>query len=232
MKVALAQIRPRRGNIDYNTTIHVSMIKEAASQLADAVFFPELSLSSYEPELAHDLQMSPDDSRLNLFQTLSDQLSITIGLGLPLSVKNGVQIAMAIFCPCKKRQFYSKQYLHQDETSYFIEGFEQLIIDVDGFRIAPAICYESLLPDHLNHAIHLRADWYLASVAKHGKGVEQASAYYAKTSQRHGITIGMVNSLGICDGFESAGGSAFWDKSGMKVAGLNDDKVGIISFEL
>ena len=55
MKIAAAQIRPKKGDIEANILKHVDIIKLAATLKAEALFFPELSLTSYEPELAEAL---------------------------------------------------------------------------------------------------------------------------------------------------------------------------------
>jgi apolipoprotein N-acyltransferase len=46
---------------------------------------------------------------------------------------------------------------------------EQVIIKTNDTNIAPAICYESLQPIHIENAFKLGADVYLASVAKPSK---------------------------------------------------------------
>ena len=52
MKICVAQTRPIKGNIEANIENHINLLKLAISNEAEAVFFPELSLTGYEPELA------------------------------------------------------------------------------------------------------------------------------------------------------------------------------------
>jgi len=111
---------------------------------ANAIFFPELSLTSYEPELAKKLATNQEDPRLDEFQTISNASNITIGLGIPTKGNSGIHISMILFQPGLPRQTYSKQQLHTDELPYFIKGENQTIIMVDNKKIAPAICHESL----------------------------------------------------------------------------------------
>src|SRR5690606_41051788 len=68
--------------------------------------------------------------------------------------------------PNLSRVIYSKQILHSDELPYFIQGNGQVILNIKNTNIAPAICYESLQPQHSVKAIHLGAELYIASVAK------------------------------------------------------------------
>ena len=68
MKLIAAQISATPGDVEKNLAQHIDAIHAAASQGADAVVFPELSLTGYEPELAGGLAMAPTDSRLDAFQ--------------------------------------------------------------------------------------------------------------------------------------------------------------------
>lgn len=55
MKICVAQTRPIKGEIDKNIEIHKKFIDLATSKGANMIFFPELSLTGYEPKLAKHL---------------------------------------------------------------------------------------------------------------------------------------------------------------------------------
>lgn len=144
MKISVAQIRPTRGDITENILTHKKMIGTAVVHQTDAIFFPELSLTGYEPQLAKELARSPEDKIFEEFQKISNDNSITIGVGLPIRANSGIHISMLIFQPNTLRQTYAKQQLHSDEFPYFIGGNRQIILTINDKKIAPAICYESL----------------------------------------------------------------------------------------
>src|SRR5690606_23828677 len=50
MKIALSQLNPVTGNIEYNTNRILQEISAAAAQSADLIIFPELSLLGYPPK--------------------------------------------------------------------------------------------------------------------------------------------------------------------------------------
>lgn len=52
VKIAVAQIKPIKGDIPSNVLQHVDFIELAAVNQVDLLIFPELSLTGYEPELA------------------------------------------------------------------------------------------------------------------------------------------------------------------------------------
>lgn len=228
MKICIAQIKPFKGHIDKNIRKHKKLIRMAASNGADLIVFPELSLTGYEPKLAKELAMHQDDKRLDVFQTISNINQITIGAGIPLKIHEGIQISMIIFQPSEGRQTYSKQHLHSDEIPYFVKGEHQVFLTIKNKKVAPAICYEALLPVHVENAVKIGAEIYIASVAKSAKGVEKAVNYFSEIARKYSILVLMANCTGFCDDFESAGKSAIWNKKGNLLVQLNETGEGIL----
>src|SRR5689334_20523300 len=114
MKICVAQTKPIKGDIAGNIAAHKKLVGLAIAHGADSIFFPELSITGYEPELAKDLATDVTDSRLDGFQDISNANNITIALGMPTKGDNGILITMIIFQPNAPRQAYSKQHLHSD----------------------------------------------------------------------------------------------------------------------
>ncbi len=231
MKIALAQINPKKGAIESNIKLHEEIIALAVKEKVNAIFFSELSITGYEPKLAKKLSFEIDDERLNTIKELSKKNNLIIAIGLPLRKLNGLEISMLIIYPNSKRQIYSKQILHEDEKSYFKEGDAQTIIESGIDKFAPAICYESLQVNHLNAAKKLGATIYLASVAKSQEAVEKAYEYFPKVAKSNSIPILMSNSIGYSDNFLCAGQSAIWNKNGNLIAQLDKNSEGILIFD-
>jgi predicted amidohydrolase len=231
MKICIAQTKPIKGNISANIEAHNRFIEIALTLNSEAIFFPELSLTGYEPELVKKLATNQNDNRLDIFQETSNKNNIIIGLGLPTITESKIRISMIIFEPNKPRQTYSKQQLHSDEFPYFENGLEQVIIETKDKNIAPAICYESLQHTHSENAFKLGADIYLASVAKPENGVKKAFDHYPKTATKYAIPVLMSNCVGFCDNFLCVGKSSVWTKEGELVGQLNDKTEGILIFD-
>jgi predicted amidohydrolase len=228
MRICAAQVAAVRGDVAANVGRHVAFIELAASHDADLVLFPELSLTGYEPTLARELATDPDDPRLGALQALADARSIIIGAGLPTRSKTGPQVSLIVFRPLAARLTYSKQRLHADELSWFSSGDEQLVIDAAGHRLAPAICFESLQPEHAAAVADLGADTYLASVSKPLRSVVVAHQHYPAIARRHSMIVLMANGVGPCDDFVAAGRSAAWTERGRLAAELTDHDEGIV----
>nr|WP_315156719.1 carbon-nitrogen hydrolase family protein [uncultured Flavobacterium sp.] len=230
MNISIAQIKPVKGDIPANIEKHIQLIDLAVSLKASSVFFPELSLTGYEPKLAKELAIDANDSRLDKLQQISDWEKITVGVGIPTVHPKGVRISMIIFQPEKPRIMYSKQQLHEDEFPYFESGDEQISITVESQKIAPAICFESLQIDHADKAVELGGQVYIASVAKSQNGINKAYEHYPEVARKHKIPVLMSNCIGQCDNFISKGYSSVWTKEGKLIAQLENQHEGIIVF--
>jgi len=231
MKICIAQTRPIKGNISANINKHKKLIELASASTASAIFFPELSVTGYEPELAAKLSTNQEDKRFDGLQQMSDTNKITIGLGVPIKTDTGIQIGMVFFQPGKPRQTYAKQQLHTDELPYFVNGEKQTILIVGDRKIAPAICYESLQPEHADKASKLGAEIYVASVAKSQNGINKAMRHYPEVAKRYTIPVLMANCVGFCDNFNSVGKSSVWTNQGILVGQLDHESEGFLIFD-
>lgn len=231
MKICVVQTRPIKGEIDKNIEIHKKFIDLAIFKGADMIFFPELSLTGYEPKLAKNLATTQDDTRFDPFQKVSDSHNITVGVGMPIKSNSEILISMIIFQPDQSRQTYSKQILHSDEFPYFINGQQQVILTTENKKIAPAICYESLQHEHAESVFRNGVEIYIASVAKSANGVAKAFKHYPDIAKKYSMTVLMSNCLGPCDDFESVGKSAIWNKDGLLVGQINKTTEGILLYD-
>ena len=231
MRICAAQLQPTAGDIHKNTVKHIALVDMAASQNTDVLVFPELSLTGYEPNLASSLAIKASDARLNVFQKLSEQYAMVIGVGIPLKTATGVHIALAWFRPQRTIVTYAKQILFEDECPFFEPGTEQLILPIEDLNIAPAICYESKQPVHAEHAVGMGANVYLASVAKHAQNMVDVTPYYANLAESKALTIVLANCVGPCDNFIGCGESSVWNNQGQLLARLSQREEGIVGID-
>jgi predicted amidohydrolase len=231
VKLCAAQLLPVAGEIERNVRKHVALINVAVSHRADLIYFPELSLTGYEPKLVQALATDADDPRLDDIQELSDRGNIAIGVGLPIPSPAGIRIAMLFFRPQRKRVTYAKQLLHSDELPFFVQGEKPLLLTMGGHAIAPAICHESLQLSHADTAARGGADIYLASVAKSQPNVARAYRHYPRIAKGYSMAVLMANSVGPADDFVSSGQSAAWNSSGRLMVNMSDQAEGFVMFD-
>jgi predicted amidohydrolase len=229
MKLCVAQTRPVKGDIPANIERHIALIEFARG--ADVIIFPELSLTGYEPTLAKELAIEPDDSRLDEFQAISDSSAVTLGVGAPTRSTSGPRITMFLFQPRKPRLTYSKRYLHPDEEPFFVAGQQIMTLNVNRAVIAPAICYELSVREHSENAARSGASVYMASVAKTAKGLDAAIPALTGIAHQYSMTVLMANSVGECDGCECAGKTSAWNNKALLVGQLNDRDEGVLTID-
>jgi predicted amidohydrolase len=232
MRVCAAQLRPVPGDVPTNAAKHLELIALAAAHRVDLVFFPELSLTGYEPRLAGSLAIPVSDDLLGVFQECSDSSNLFIGVGMPIAAGVGVRIGMIWFAPGMPRRMYAKQQLHVDEIPDFVPGEEQLVLECGGRKLAPAICYESLQMAHADSAAALAAAFYLASVAKPAGNVAKAMGHYPAVARRHQMHVIMANCVGPSQDFVSVGQSAAWNARGELLAQMDAVSEGVVVLDM
>ncbi|MBL0112353.1 MAG: carbon-nitrogen hydrolase family protein [Saprospiraceae bacterium] len=231
MRLCVAQIRPVSGSIAQNIGIHKKWIDRAIQHSTDIIIFPELSITGYEPNLAHDLALHPDDARLEVFQHLSDQSKIIIGVGAPIRQDQGITISLILFHPNASRQVNSKKYIHKDEEPFFIPGHNESALLNHHPTIALSICYELSVPQHAEDAHRHGANIYLSSVAKTAQGILRANARLSEIAQKYKMTVLMSNCVGVCDQVMTTGNSAVWDDQGIMLAQLDQSTEGLLIWD-
>lgn len=231
MKIALAQIQSFAGDTPYNISRHEQWISLAANHHCDLIVFPELSVTAYDTSRIHELAMPPDDPRLERFQELSDRNDMVICVGVPLRTSSGITISMIIFQPEEAPQIYHKKYLHADEIPFFLAGENEEVTLDRHPEIAPAICYETSVPEHLTTAVGAGAKFYLASVVKFADGVQRAFERLPGMAQTHRITVLMANAVGNADNGVSAGNSSVWTSDGRLAGQLDAVEEGLLVYD-
>ena len=228
MKICAAQTRPLKGDIAKNIDAHNKLIKLAVDSGASLICFPELSLTGYEPTLAKELAIRSEDPRLDEFQILSDLNNLSIALGAPVETRRGIALGMIIFVPGQKRQVYSKQYLHEDEYPFFVNGLHPLVLTLGSKKIAPAICFEISVPQHATYAHEAGADFYMASVAKSATGVEKALDQLSCIARDYSMQVLIANSTGPADDMICGGRTSAFRRDGSIAGQLDDQDEGIL----
>ena len=228
MLLCAAQIQSCKGNLRLNIRRHLAFVETAVAQQVEYIFFPELSLTGYEPSICEELAYDPHNLELDCFQELSNSHYIHTALGLPVSYHGGVSIAMSCFLPHFPPKTYIKEFLHPDEEAYFVSGRIHDGILGSSQTIAMGICYEISVEKHLEQVLLQNPHTYMSSVAKDASGVQVAHKRLGDIAQKHQVFTGMANSVGPSEDFKSAGGSAFWNPQGELLGRLNASSEGLL----
>lgn len=145
IRVALAQIAPRLGDLEANLERHRRLVTEARGQGADLVVFPELGLTGYQlQDLSGEVAMRLDDPRLMALAAETRDLSAIVSF-VEESSDHRLFIAAALLEDGGIRHVHRKLFLPTyglfDERRFFAAG-EALRAAPSrlGPRIGLAIC--------------------------------------------------------------------------------------------
>ncbi len=239
MKVAVAQINPRLGDVDRNASLHREWICRAREAGADLVVFPELSLTGYLlQDLVQDLALDLKDSAV-MQQLAAESRGIAVVAGV-VERTDGNQFhnTAVLFEGGKLAHLHRKVYLPTygmfDEGRYFGAGDRFRVHDSDALgRIGLLICED---------AWHLSASYLLAQggadvlcVPSAGpvRGMRQEADLTSRstwrdlckvTAQFHTVYVLFCNRVGHEDGWTYSGGSLIVDPRGEVIAEAGADK--------
>ena len=145
LKIAIAQINLLVGDIEGNAEKVISTAKNAQQHLgADAVVFPELTLTGYPPE---DLLLRTGlyaRVEFALQKILKQTKGIDVVIGYPETTANGNYNAATVLRDGVVKAVYRKQQLPNysvfDEKRYFESGDDSCVVDIKGVNVGLTVC--------------------------------------------------------------------------------------------
>ncbi|MFO1414026.1 MAG: NAD+ synthase [Burkholderiales bacterium] len=156
MKVAIAQLNQRIGDLAANARGILAAHADARRAGASLVVTPELSLCGYPPE---DLLLRPAfvDACATELAALAPQVREgTLLVGFPERFAGHCRNAVAVIRDGRVADVYRKMYLPNytvfDEERYFEPGAEPCVFEVDGVRCGVIICEDVWYPEPARRA--------------------------------------------------------------------------------
>jgi len=144
IKISLAQVNTRLGDISYNLEKHLEFIERAKSEQADIILFPELSLTGYSlKDAVYDVALSADDDFLKPLFRASKSISICFGLVEltdTLEAKNSNFFLEDGQLRARHRKVYLPTYGVFEEKRYFTSGNRFRAFDSRHGRFGILIC--------------------------------------------------------------------------------------------
>jgi len=217
--IAAAQTASVRGDVAENVRRHVEAARLARRHGADAIVFPELSLTGYEPDLAARLTLTLDDDALRPLRALVEESGITIVAGCPIaSGGDRPHIGAMIFQPGAAVAAYRKRCVATDEEPYCVGSNDSTVVGVRSQTLGLAICADIGHPEHSAAARAGGATIYAAGVMITPEDLARAEARMAGHALRHGMPALMANHAEPASGYATGGCSAVWDTCGERLA--------------
>jgi predicted amidohydrolase len=153
VRITLAQLDSRMGEIDANVGRAEQAIMEAARESPDLIVFPELFLSGYSVgEVDHDLAMSPEDEPMAKLAELAKPAGLV--MGFMEAGRNGLHTYnSAAYYEYGRlvhvhRKLYLPNYASFEERKHFAPGQAMRAFPVDSGRthMAMLVCNDAWQP--------------------------------------------------------------------------------------
>ncbi len=221
LRVSLAQTNLLVGAVDANCERVIAIAQKARDeQQADAVIFPELTLTSYPPE---DLLLRPEFiQRVEraLERLCSTVEGIDLIIGYPRLQDGKLYNAAGVIRNGEIIAEYHKALLPNysvfDERRYFEPGDTPCIVDIAGVPVGLTICEDIWFPGPAAAAAAAGAKLLLnlnASPFHVDKAIQRVELLRQR-AQEEGLAIAYVNLLGGQDELVFDGGSCVVNSSG------------------
>jgi NAD+ synthase (glutamine-hydrolysing) len=225
LQIVAAQLNFLVGDIQGNTQKVVDATHQALEKYrADAIVFPELTLTGYPPE---DLLLRP--SIANRIDAALEQLKaelpkdITVLVGYPKAVDGKLYNAAGVILNGEVVAEYFKQELPNyqvfDEKRYFESGSESCLITIAGINAAITICEDIWHPGPIEQAKQAGAKLMLNLNASpfHGNKSQERRELLSQRALSAEMPIFYVNLVGGQDELVFDGGSMVVDELGQCV---------------
>jgi len=232
MKIALAQISPKLGNMDQNFRMHIDYIQKAKKKNVDLLIFPELSLTGYTlKDMVEEIALNPQtDPLFKKLKDLSREMSFVVGF--VEEKEKGIFFNSAAFFSRGKiahihRKIYLPTYGMFEELKFFGQGKNFHTFPTHFGKAGMLICYDFL---HISSSYLLfvgGSELIIAISAAPGRGFSDEESYAsARMWQLMGEAVSRFfqsfviycNRVGFEDGKSFAGGSFIYDPGGQLIA--------------
>jgi predicted amidohydrolase len=230
MRIALAQIAPKLGDVRGNLDVHLEMIARARRAGADLLVFPELSLTGYHlRDLTETVAAAPDrDKSVRALVRASRETAVVFGFVEEKPSEKGLFYNSAAFAAGGRilhihRKVFLPTFGMFEEARFFAPGRNIRAFDTPWGKMGRLICPDFL---HINAGYLLYADGAETMIvvsAAPGRGAAGKSGFASsrmwevmgETMGRFGqMFVVYVNRVGFEDGAVFAGGSFVMDPLG------------------
>lgn len=235
MRVALSQKKCIEGNVRDNILDYLDIAKNAKSQMADLVVFPELSDTGYNLENISSIASSYEDGLplLHLKKAASaNEIAIIAGIS-EKSESNVYNSAIAINKHGEVIANYRKIHLYTPNgEGVFTPGIEPVLFDFMGFRIGLNICYDLRFPEFARYLAKKGVTVLIVPTAWPFPRVEHWNLLTKARAIENQCYVVGANRVGNDCGFTFCGNSRIVDPHGVLVASASEDQEELLVADL
>ncbi len=239
LRIVMAQLNTLVGDIEGNAGQVIAAARRARDEFkADAIVFPELTLSGYPPE---DLLLRTGlhNRVLAALEEVNREVSgIDVVVGYPHAASGGLYNAASLLRDGHTAATYHKHHLPNysvfDEKRYFAEGREPCVVAIKGVKVGITICEDVWHPGPVASAAEAGAQLIFnlnASPFHTGKELEREEVMAQRVADVR-IPIIYVNQVGGQDELVFDGRSFVMDGDGQVIQRAPAFEEGLFLVEL
>ncbi len=239
LRIVMAQLNTLVGDIEGNAGQVIAAARRARDEFkADAIVFPELTLSGYPPE---DLLLRTGlhNRVLAALEEVNREVSgIDVVVGYPHAASGGLYNAASLLRDGHAVATYHKHHLPNysvfDEKRYFAEGKEPCVVAIKGVKVGLTICEDVWHPGPVASAAEAGAQLIFnlnASPFHTGKELEREEVMAQRVADVR-IPIIYVNQVGGQDELVFDGRSFVMDGDGQVIQRAPAFEEGLFLVEL
>ncbi len=224
IRIALAQINPKMGDLAGNTAKIIRYIEQARTQGADIVALPELAITGYPPE---DLLLKPQFIAANLKaldEIIKASKDITTIVGF-VDKTTDIHNAAAVIYNGELKGVYHKTYLPNygvfDDYRYFKAGETAPIFQLGDVLIGVNICEDIWYPGGPTQVQALAGAHIIVNVSAspyHSAKGGDRERMLATRAEDNAVALAYVNLVGGQDELVFDGDSLVFDERGRLIA--------------
>ncbi len=234
MKIALAQMAPRLGNIKKNLDLHLRTIEKARKAGVDLLVFPELSLTGYKlRDLVETVAVDPEKApEIRALKVGSKDIALVFGFVEERAAEKGLFYNSAAFCAEGRilhihRKVFLPTFGLFEEGRFFAPGRNFRTFDTPWGKMGLLICRDFL---HYNASYLLYAggaETMITISAAPGRGLSGDKEFASSRMwELMGEAMGRFsqafvvycNRVGLEDGVVFAGGSFIFNPMGERLS--------------
>jgi len=212
-----------------NVALATRIVTEASARDVRVVVLRELFLPGYHPptladdescDVVADPAGEVHDARLDsLRDSASGVGAVVVGAAVRGADGRRYLSSLVVWPDGRVVEAYRKQFLcGASEQELFSPGERGAAIEVEGWRLALAVCYDGCFPEHARAAAVDGAHAYLCSAAYLAGSDHRRDLYYRARALENGMFVALADAVGGPSPWTFGGGSAVYDPEGRPLA--------------
>ena len=231
MRFHALQTNPQWERIPENRSAIVAALEARKPATGDLVVLPELCETGFT--MRADLAAAPDS--VAWMGRLAKRLGIFLQAGIARKVAGGTANTATVFSPsgdeigCYRKVFL---FCPGGEHRAYVAGNGPVVIDCDGVRIAPMICYDLRFPEVFRHALLNGAELFTFSACWPAARLDQKRAMLIARALENQAAIVACNRTGSEPTINYSGGSVILDNVGNELAAAAAETDAMLSADI